>query len=61
MASERDELTDDERRALLDLVHWEIENSRFPLSDRIRMLKRIRLKLRKATKAKRTEETKQRR
>jgi hypothetical protein len=49
MASERDELTDDERRVLLDLVHWEIEHSRFPLSERIRMLKRIRLKLRRAT------------
>jgi hypothetical protein len=48
MTAERDELTDDERRALLDLVHWEIENSRFPLSERIRMLKRIRLKLRRA-------------
>jgi hypothetical protein len=47
MTTERDELTDDERRALLDLVHWEIENSRFPLSERIRMLKRIRLKLRR--------------
>ena len=47
MAGERDDLTDDERRALLDLVHWEIENSRFPLSERIRMLKRIRLKLRR--------------
>jgi hypothetical protein len=48
MAGERDDLTDDEHRALLDLVHWEIENSRFPLSERIRMLKRIRLKLRRA-------------
>jgi hypothetical protein len=48
MARERDDLTDDEQRALLDLVHWEIENSRFPLSERIRMLKRIRLKLRRA-------------
>jgi hypothetical protein len=48
MTTERDELTDDERRALLELVHWEIENSRFPLSERIRTLKRIRLKLRKA-------------
>jgi hypothetical protein len=47
MASEHDDLTDDERRALIDLVHWEIEHSRFPLSERIRMLKRIRLKLRK--------------
>jgi hypothetical protein len=54
MASERDELTDDERRTLLDIVHWEIEHSRFPLSERIRMLKRIRLKLRKSVaKAKR--------
>jgi hypothetical protein len=46
--SERDDLKDEERRALLDLVHWEIEHSRFPLSERIRMLKRIRLKFRKA-------------
>ena len=48
MTTERDELTDEERRALLDLVHWEIESSRFPLSERVRMLKRIRLKLRRA-------------
>jgi hypothetical protein len=48
VTNERDELTDDERRALIELVHWEIENSRFPLSERIRVLKRIRLKLRKA-------------
>jgi hypothetical protein len=48
MPRDLDELTDNERRALLDLVHWEIENSRFPLSERIRMLKRIRLKLRRA-------------
>ena len=45
MTIERDELTDEERRALLDLAHWEIENSRFPLSERIRLLKRIRIKL----------------
>jgi hypothetical protein len=48
VTTERDELTDDERRVLLSLVHWEIEHSRFPLSERIRMLKRIRLKFRKA-------------
>jgi hypothetical protein len=48
MTSERDDLTDDERRVLLALVHWEFEHSRFPLSERIRMLKRIRLKLRRA-------------
>jgi hypothetical protein len=59
MASERDELTDDERNALLELVHWEIENSRFPLSERLRMLKRIRLKLRRAVaNARREEESK---
>jgi hypothetical protein len=56
--SERDDLTDEERRALFDLVHWEIEHSRFPLSERIRFLKRIRLKLRRAAaKARREEET----
>jgi hypothetical protein len=61
MTSERDELTDEERRALLDLVHWEIEHSRFPLSERIRMLKRVRLKLRRAAvKAKREAERPQR-
>jgi hypothetical protein len=61
MTTERDELTDEERRALLSLVHWEIEHSRFPLSERIRMLKRIRLKLRKAAlKAKREAEKSQR-
>jgi hypothetical protein len=58
MNSEHDDLTDDERRALLSLVHWEIEHSRFPLSERVRMLKRVRLKLRKAVaKARREEET----
>jgi hypothetical protein len=46
---------------LLDLVHWEIENSRFPLSERIRMLKRIRLKLRKAVAKARREADKPRR
>jgi hypothetical protein len=56
MTTERGELTDEERRALLDLVHCEIESSRFPLSERVRMLKRIRLKLRRAvTKARRDE------
>jgi hypothetical protein len=62
MTIERDDLTDEERRALLDLVHWEIENSRFPLSERIRMLKRIRAKLRKAAaKARQEAESKPRR
>jgi hypothetical protein len=56
VASERDDLTDDERRALLDLVHWDIENSRFPLSERIRMLKRIRLKLRRVVAKERQEQ-----
>jgi hypothetical protein len=61
MAGERDELSDEARRALLDLVHWEIENSRFPLSERIRMLKRVRLKLRRAVaKARRDAESKPR-
>jgi hypothetical protein len=58
MTSERDDLTDEERRALLSLVHWEIEHSRFPLSERIRMLKRIRLKLRKAVAKERREASK---
>jgi hypothetical protein len=61
MASERDELTDEERRVLLSLVHWEIEHSRYPLSERIRTLKRIRLKLRKSAKAEREAEDKPRR
>jgi hypothetical protein len=61
MTNERDELTDEERRALLSLVHWEIEHSRFPLSERIRMLKRIRLKLRRAAKAGREDDRKPRR
>jgi hypothetical protein len=61
MTNQRDELTDEERRALLSLVHWEIEHSRFPLSERIRMLKRIRLRLRRAAaKAKREVEKPQR-
>jgi hypothetical protein len=55
MTSERDDLTDEERRVLLSLVHWEIEHSRFPLSERIRMLKRIRLKLRKVVASPRRE------
>jgi hypothetical protein len=59
---ERDHLTDDERRVLLDLVHCEIENSGLSLSGRVRMLKHIRLKLRRATaKARREEEDKPRR
>jgi hypothetical protein len=58
MPNERDDLTDEERRALIDLVHWEIEHSRFPLSERIKLLKRIRLKLRKAAKAQREAENK---
>jgi hypothetical protein len=61
MADERDDLTYDERRLLLDLVHWEIEHNRFPLSERIRMLKRIRLKLQRAAlEAKREAEKPQR-
>jgi hypothetical protein len=57
--SERDELSDDERRALIDLVHWEIDSSRFPLSERVKLLKRIRLKLlRGAAKARREAESK---
>jgi hypothetical protein len=60
MASEHDDLTDEERRALIDLVHWEIEHSRFPLSERIRMLKRIRLKLRRAAAKARREPDKSR-
>jgi hypothetical protein len=48
-------------RVLLDLVHWEIEHSRFPLSERIRMLKHIRAKLlRAAPKVRRGEEDKPR-
>jgi hypothetical protein len=61
MADERDDLTYDERRLLLDLVHWEIEHSRFPLSERIRMLKRIRLKLRRAVAKARQEANKRQR
>ncbi len=61
MPRDRDELTQDERHAFLDSVHWEIENSRFPLSERIRMLKRIRLKLRKAVAKARREADKPRR
>jgi hypothetical protein len=57
MTNQRDELTDEERRALLSLVHWEIEHR----SERIRMLKRIRLRLRRAAaKAKREVEKPQR-
>jgi hypothetical protein len=37
-----------ERRALIDLVHWEIKHSRFPVSQRIKLLKSIRLKFRRA-------------
>jgi hypothetical protein len=48
MTSERNALTREERRALIDLVHWEIENSRFPQSERVQLLKRIRAKLLRA-------------
>ena len=61
MTGDGDDLTDDELRALIDLVHWEIEHSRFPLSERIRMLKRIRLKLRRAAAKERREADKSRR
>jgi hypothetical protein len=57
MSSDSDDLTDDERRALIDLVHWEIEHSRFPLSERTRLLKRIRLKLRRAAAKARRDQT----
>jgi len=61
MTGDGDDLTDDELRALIDLVHWEIEHSRFPLSERIRMLKRIRLKLRRAAAKERREADKSQR
>jgi hypothetical protein len=35
MSGERDFLIDEERRALLDVVQWKIQNRRFPLSERI--------------------------
>jgi hypothetical protein len=41
-----DSLTDEERRALVNLLTVEIEESKFPLSPRIAQLKRIRAKLR---------------
>ena len=40
------DLTDEERQAVIGLVTTEIEASRYPLSPRIVMLKRIRAKLR---------------
>ena len=39
-------LTDDERQLLINLLTVEIEGSRYPLSPRIVMLKRITAKLR---------------
>jgi hypothetical protein len=54
-------ITDDERRALLDLVHREIDHSRFPLSERIRMLEAHSAEVRRAVaKAPREEEDKPR-
>lgn len=41
-----DALSDEERRALINLLTVEIEASKFPLSPRIHALKRIRAKLR---------------
>jgi len=40
------ELADDERKLLVNLLTVEIEGSKFPLSPRIEVLKRIRAKLR---------------
>lgn len=40
------DLTDEERAALINLLTVEIEGSKFPLSPRTEMLKRIRAKLR---------------
>jgi hypothetical protein len=46
---------------LIDLLGWEIQASRFPLADRVRLLKRIRAKLlRAAAKARREDAGKQR-
>jgi hypothetical protein len=62
MTADRDDLTDEERRALIDLLGWEIQASRFPLADRVRLLKRIRAKLlRAASKARREGASKPRR
>ena len=40
-----DDLTDDERKLLVNLLTVEIEGSKFPLSPRIESMKRIRAKL----------------
>jgi hypothetical protein len=40
------DLTDEERSALVNMLTVEIEASKYPLSPRIEMLKRIRAKLR---------------
>jgi len=40
------ELTDEERAALVNMLTVEIEASKYPLSPRIELLKRIRAKLR---------------
>ena len=44
-----DDLTGDERQALINLLTVEIEASKFPLSPRVQQLKRIRAKLRGET------------
>ena len=44
----RDDLTKDELRTLLSLVNTEIDASRFPMSERVRKLKEVRRKLRRA-------------
>lgn len=40
------DLTDDERKLLVNMLTLEIEGSKFPLSQRVEALKRIRAKLR---------------
>jgi hypothetical protein len=45
-AAVADDLTDEERRLLVNLLTVEIEASKFPLSPRIELLKRVRAKLR---------------
>ena len=44
----RDDLTKDELRTLLSLVHTAIDASRFPMSERVRKLKEVRRKLRRS-------------
>jgi hypothetical protein len=61
MTTARVELSDAERRVLVDLLGREIQANRFPMSERVRRLKHVRAKLLRAAKAQRKAEAEPRR